>query len=81
MMMTTEGWNAQWKKYIVHFFKNQNALCNQAQPINGNKMFPVGDDYSMRFCKKCKTVLNTYSDLKNYFPMPKPRYSNGETLQ
>ena len=64
VVITHDGWKPSGKKSTVHFFKDQNSLCNQTQPLNGNKTFPVGDDYSVRFCKKCKIVLNTYSDLK-----------------
>jgi hypothetical protein len=47
VVITHDGWNAQWKKSTVHFFKDQNSLCNQTQPLNGNKTFPVGNDLSI----------------------------------
>ena len=57
--------------------KNNMTLCNHTMAIDENKKIiplPKDDNYPRKFCKKCKQVMNTYSDIDNYFPEPKPRY-------
>ena len=73
--MLASGWYIQWNKSTVHYFHKQKTLCNHPGALNGNSLKYLNDDnYPRKFCKKCKYVLMTYSDLDNQFLRPKPQY-------
>jgi hypothetical protein len=60
-------WQSTYKKFLVHFYIGKNLdvkLCTRRKSLDLRitSVFP-----SSRECKRCTNIINTYTDLNNYY--------------